>query len=67
MFWEEKLPQAGKKQQRIGMKYFYLNTSYGLEYEKNWINKLSIKMFIKRKPEQERPMLTEYLWVSRRR
>ena len=35
MFSEEKLSQAGqKKQQSIGMKPFYSNTSYGLEYEK---------------------------------
>ena len=35
-------------------KYWYqifllLNTSYGFEYQKNCISKLSIKMFIKRK------------------
>ena len=36
MFSEEKLYQAGEKtQQSIGIKSFYLNTSYGLEYEKN--------------------------------
>ena len=35
MLSEQKLSQAGqKKQQSIGIKYFYSNTSYGLEYEK---------------------------------
>ena len=48
MFSEEKLSQAGQKtQQSSGIKSFYSNTPYGFEYEKNCINKLSIKMFIK--------------------
>ena len=35
MFSEEKLAQAGqKKQQSIGIKSFYSNTSYGFEYQK---------------------------------
>ena len=35
MFSEEKLSQAGQKnQQSIGIKYFYSNTSYGLEHKK---------------------------------
>ena len=48
MFSEEKLSQeVQKKQESIGIKSFYLNASYGLEYE-NCITKLSIKMFIKK-------------------
>ena len=35
MFSEEKLSQeVQKKQESIGTKSFYLNASYGLEYEK---------------------------------
>ena len=50
MFSEEKLSQPGQKNhQFIGNKSFYLNTSNRLEYKKNCISKLSIKMFIKRK------------------
>ena len=54
MFSEGKLSQAGQKnQQSSGIKPFYSNTSYGFEYEKNCTNKLSIKMFIKRKTMAE--------------
>ena len=48
MFSEEKLPQAHQKQQQIGIKSCYSNASYRFEY-KNYISKLSSKMFIKRK------------------
>ena len=50
MFSEEKLSQEvkKKKQESIGIKSFYLNASHGLEYEKNCITKLSIKIFIKK-------------------
>ena len=34
MFSEEKLSQVGQKQQSIGIKYFYWETSYGFEYKK---------------------------------
>ena len=47
MFSEEKLSQAGQKNNI--RKSFYPNTSYGFEDQKNCINKLSIKMFLKRK------------------
>ena len=49
MFSEETLSQVGPKKQRsIGLKYFYSNTTEGLEYEKNCISELSITMFIKK-------------------
>ena len=32
--WWHKLEHGKKKQQSIGIKSFYSNTSYGLEYEK---------------------------------
>ena len=49
MFSEEKLSQERQKQQQsIGIKSFYSNTSYGFEYHKNCMNKLFIKMFLKR-------------------
>ena len=35
-----------KKQQSVGIKYFYSNTSDGFEYKKNCFSKLSIKIFI---------------------
>ena len=38
-----------KKQQSVGIKYFYSNTSDGFEYKKNCFSKLSIKIFIKKK------------------
>ena len=41
-------PKKGKKQQSIGIKSFYSNRSYGFEY-KNYISKLSIKIFTKSK------------------
>ena len=50
MFSEEKFPQQeGKKQQSIGIKFFYWNAFYSFEYKKNSISKLSIKMFVKSK------------------
>ena len=50
MISDEKLSKVGqKKQQSIGIKSFYTNTSYGFEYKKNCISKFSIKVFIKRK------------------
>ena len=42
-------PKQDKKQPSIGIKSFYSNASYGFEYKKNCISKVSIKMFIKRK------------------
>ena len=48
MFSEEKLSQAGQKQQSISIKSFYKHTLL-LLILKNCINKLSITMFIKRK------------------
>ena len=48
MFSEENLSKQGKKQQSIGRKSSYSNTSSGFEYKKNCLSKLSITMFIKR-------------------
>ena len=47
----EKLSQAGKKRTKywFGVKSFYSNRFYSCEYKENWVIKLSIKMFIKRK------------------
>ena len=46
MFSEEKLSEAGQKKS-IGIKSFYSNTTYGLEYEKttsvNYLLKCSLK------------------------
>ena len=47
MFSEEKLSQAGQKNNI--RKSFYPSTSYRFEDQKSCINKLSIKMFLKRK------------------
>ena len=44
-----------KKQKSIGIKSSYSNTSYGFDYKKT--------AWIKRKVEQERPMLTECCWL----
>ena len=54
MFSEGKLSQAEQQnQQSSGIKPFYSNACYGFEYKKNCTNKLSIKMFIKRKTMAE--------------
>ena len=54
MFSEGKLSQAGQQnQQSSGIKPSYSKTSHGFEYKKNCTNKLSIKMFIKRKTMAE--------------
>ena len=48
VFRGEAVPCRVKKQS-IGIKSFYSDTSNGVEYNKNCIGKLSIKMSIKRK------------------
>ena len=54
IFSEGKLSQAGQQnQQSSGIKPSYSKTSHGFEYKKNCTNKLSIKMFIKRKTMAE--------------
>ena len=40
--------KCSKKQQSIGIKFFYSNISYGFEYKKNYIRKPFVKIFIKR-------------------
>ena len=48
MVSEQMLFQTGQtKKQSVGIKSYYSNTSYGLEYEKKCISKFSIKKFIK--------------------
>ena len=42
-----------QKKQSSSIKSFYSNTPYGFEYKKNCINKLSFKMFVKRKTRAE--------------
>ena len=49
MFSEWKFSQAGQQNQQSSGVKPYSNTSYGFENKKNCTNKLSIKMFIKRK------------------
>ena len=53
MFSEGKLSRAGQKKKSSGIKSFYSNAPYGFEYKKNCINKLSIKMFIKKNTRAE--------------
>ena len=48
MFPEEKLSQRSQKTAKHCIKSFYSNTYSGFEHKKNCVNKLSIKMFIKR-------------------
>ena len=48
-----------KKQQSIGIKSFYSNTSYGFEYKKNCIRKLASKIFIKSKTRAAKASLTK--------
>ena len=56
MFSEKKLPQAEQKKCRsVGIKHFYSNTYYGFEYKRNWVSKLSIKIFIKRRTRGGKP------------
>ena len=61
MFSEEKLSQVGQKQQSIGIKYFYWETSYGFEYKKNCSSILSVKMFIKKKTREGKPYVYQML------
>ena len=62
MFSEEKLSHAGQKNQKsIGKKFSYSNRSYGFEYKKTCISKLSLKIFIKRKTRAEKAYLSRML------
>ena len=67
MFIEEKLSQARQKKQGIGKKSYYSNTSDGFEYKKIAQVNCLLKCSLKEKLEQERPILTEWVWLLRRR
>ena len=54
MFSEEKLSQAGQKQQSISIKSLYWSIFNGFESKENFISKLTIKMTIKRKTRAEK-------------
>ena len=53
-----------KKQQSVGIKYFYSNTSDGFEYKKNCFSKLSIKIFIKKKKTEAEKVYAYQMLLS---
>ena len=56
MVLKEKLYQSEQKgEQSIGIKFFYLNTSYSFEYKKSCIGRLPVKIFIKKNRARNTP------------
>ena len=59
MFSEEKLPQAGQKANKVMIKSLFTLTHLMVLNIKKHKSKLSTKIFIKSREEQEKPMLNE--------
>ena len=53
MFSEEKLSRTGQRTTKYWYKIFLFNLSYSFEYQKGYINELSIKMFLKRQSRKD--------------